>query len=151
MRATSSGNGNRVNLADVQTVENNFYYWADQAVSLVPAALVPGAAAQVTLRTLAAHAAHPQAQPVPGGQTGSLRLQNVSGFTVSRDFQQIVRASAMEGALCVYRYFNLAAGAADLEFHGRISVGEVSPIEASLTLSDIYDFAGNDAPGHDLL
>jgi hypothetical protein len=54
--------------------------------------------------------------------TGEFTLQNLSGDTLSRDFEKIARRSALEGALFVYRSWQADAQAAWLEVHGTLTV-----------------------------
>jgi hypothetical protein len=54
--------------------------------------------------------------------TGAFTLQNLSGDTLSRDFEKIARRSALEGAFFVYRCWQADAQAAWLEVHGTLTV-----------------------------
>jgi len=56
---------------------------------------------------------------------GSFVIQNLSGDTLSRDFEKIARRSALEGAMFVYRLWQADAQAAWLEVHGTLTVQSV--------------------------
>ena len=148
MRPTSSGTGTRANLLDIQTVEGNLYYWSDRALAnVLPALSAPGPVPLVTYQPWLLTPPSIKSSRSLVAETGTVRLQNIYGDTISRTFQQILRRSAMEGALCVYRWWNVAAEVADFEFHGRVSVSDVSGTDATLQLGDVFDFAVTDAPG----
>lgn len=53
---------------------------------------------------------------------GSFLLQNLSGDTLSRDFEKLMRRSALEGAQFVYRHWAADAQAAWLEMHGTLTI-----------------------------
>ena len=70
--------------------------------------------------------------------TGSLTLQNVSGDVLQTDWERVARRSTLEGALCVVRYFDLAAEFALIEQHGTLTVGDAKPGQpVQLTLSQL--------------
>ena len=147
MRLVSIGSARRAHLFDIQTVEGNLYYWADAALANVPAAITAdGTAARVSYQpwilTPPRFSFHRSMQT----DTGSFTVQNVSGDTLSRDFERIVRRSAMEGALFVYRYWNPAAEFADREVHGTLSVGNIGTATAELACAQLFS-GQDDMPG----
>lgn len=52
---------------------------------------------------------------------GSFVIQNISGDTLSRDTEKLLRASTLEGAIFVYRLWQADAEAAWLEVHGQLT------------------------------
>ncbi len=58
---------------------------------------------------------------------GSFQIQNLSGTSLSRDTSAILRKSALEGALFVYRCWQPDAQAAWIEVHGTLTVEDVPP------------------------
>ncbi|MDE3162516.1 MAG: hypothetical protein KGL64_04580 [Acidobacteriota bacterium] len=58
---------------------------------------------------------------------GTFRLQNISGTTRSRDLEQLLRSSALEGALFVYRCWQPDANAAWIEVHGTLTLENLPP------------------------
>ena len=56
---------------------------------------------------------------------GNFVVQNLSGDTLSRDVEKLLRASALEGAFFVYRCYQMDAQAAWLEVHGTLTVEDV--------------------------
>ena len=56
---------------------------------------------------------------------GSFVLQNVSGDTLSRDFEKLMRRATLEGAFFIYRLWQADAEASWLEVHGTLTVEDV--------------------------
>jgi hypothetical protein len=77
---------------------------------------------------------------------GNFVLQNLSGNTVSRDFQKIMRSSALEGALFVYRLWQPDAMASWLEVHGTLTVDDVGVDTVSLKGVQLINPAQDDTP-----
>ena len=77
---------------------------------------------------------------------GSFVLQNLSGDTLSRDFEKIARRSTLEGAFFVYRSWQGDAQAAWLEVHGTLSVGEVGVDTVQLKASQLLNPSQDDTP-----
>lgn len=77
---------------------------------------------------------------------GSFVVQNLSGDTLSRDVEKILRASAMEGAFFVYRSWQPDAEAAWLEVHGTLTVGEVGVDTMTLKASQLLSPSQDDTP-----
>ena len=77
---------------------------------------------------------------------GSFVVQNLSGDTLSRDVEKILRASAMEGAFFVYRLWQPGAEAAWLEVHGTLTVGEVGVDTMTLKAAQLLNPSQDDTP-----
>jgi len=78
--------------------------------------------------------------------TGSFVLQNLSGDTLSRDFEKIARRSALEGAFFVYRCWQADAEAAWLEVHGTLSVGNIGQDTVQLKARSLINESEADTP-----
>jgi hypothetical protein len=80
--------------------------------------------------------------------SGTFVLQNLSGTTLARDMEQIIRAATLEGAMFVYRCWQTDAAAAWLEVHGKFTVpdGGVGPDTLTLQASSLSTSADVDAP-----
>ena len=78
--------------------------------------------------------------------TGSFVLQNLSGDTLSRDFEKIMRRSALEGALFVYRLWQADAQASWLEVHGTLTVTDVGVDTVKLKGVQLLNPAQDDTP-----
>lgn len=77
---------------------------------------------------------------------GSFVLQNLSGDTLSRDFEKIMRKSALEGAIFVWRLWQPDAQAAWLEVHGTLSVSEVGVDTVQLAGAQLLNPSQDDTP-----
>ena len=147
MRLISIGSARRVHLVDIQTVEGNLLYWSDAALANVPAVITAdGNVAMVTYQPWILAAPKFSFHRSMQSDTGSFTVQNVSGDTLSRDFEKIVRRSAMEGALFVYRYWNPAAAYADREVHGTLTVSSIGTSTAELACAQLFS-GQDDTPG----
>jgi hypothetical protein len=78
--------------------------------------------------------------------TGNFVLQNLSGDTLARDMEKIFRRSTFEGAFFVYRHWQPDAEAPWLEFHGTLTVDDISPEMVQLRASQLIDASQADAP-----
>jgi len=78
--------------------------------------------------------------------TGAFLLQNLSGDTLSRDFEKILRRSTLEGAFFVYRCWQADAEAAWLEVHGTLTVDPVGVDTVSLKGNQLINAAQEDTP-----
>lgn len=126
-----------VNLLDVCDVNGNLYYWADRKV-LTPNAITGapplpnygGVLSDWTPPPSILTQYLPWLLSVPqisfnrslATDVGSFVLQNLSGDTLSRDFERIARGSALEGAFFVYRCWQADAAAAWIEVHGTFTI-----------------------------
>jgi hypothetical protein len=130
-------------LLDVQTVDGNIYYWSDRALSGIPAAVTAdGTDQDVTYAPWLMSAPTFTFNRSMQTDVGSFTLQNVSGDSVSRDFEKVTRRSALEGAFFIYRYWDVGAEFAWLEVHGTLTVSGVPSRIAELGASQL--FSGQD-------
>lgn len=139
-----------VYMLDVEDPNGNCYYWASRSIT-APSAIVAegGSASNAYLPWILAA---PQFTFNRSMKTdiGSVQMQNLSGDTLQSDFEKIVRKSALEGSLCVYREWNAGAAAAELEFHATLSVDDTNPSKVSLTLKQLSDPSQDTAPPYQL-
>jgi hypothetical protein len=77
---------------------------------------------------------------------GAFVLQNLSGDTLSRDFEKLMRRSTLEGALFVYRLWQADAQAAWLEVHGTLSVSDVGVDTVTLKGAQLLNPGQDDTP-----
>jgi hypothetical protein len=61
---------------------------------------------------------------------GSFVIQNVSGNTLQRDMNQLISRATFEGAVFAYREWNLDAAVVEFEFHGQLSVLDITETQA---------------------
>ena len=77
---------------------------------------------------------------------GAFVIQNLSGDTLSRNFEKIARRSALEGAMFVYRLWQADAQAAWLEVHGTLSVQGIGVDTVKLKGSQLLNESQEDTP-----
>jgi hypothetical protein len=77
---------------------------------------------------------------------GNFVVQNVSGDTLSRDMEKILRASTLEGAQFVYRCWQPDSEAAWIEVHGQLTMGSDGVDTVQLTAADTINAAQDDTP-----
>lgn len=77
---------------------------------------------------------------------GQFVVQNVSGDSVSRDVERMLRASAMEGAYFIYRLWQPGAQAAWLEVHGTLTVADVGVDTMTLKGTQLLNPSQDDTP-----
>ena len=77
---------------------------------------------------------------------GSFVIQNLSGDTLSRDFEKIARRSALEGAMFVFRCWQADAQAAWLEVHGTLTVDEIGVDTVKLKGAQLINPSQDDTP-----
>lgn len=145
-QAAAGGARSRVvptSLLDVQTVDGLIYYWSDRPLTGMPAAITADGSAQ-NVSYVAWLMAAPTFTFNRSMQTdvGSFTLQNVSGDSIAREFEQATRRSALEGAFFIYRYWDMAGEFAWLEVHGTLTVTGVPSRIAQLGASQL--FSGQD-------
>lgn len=137
-------------LLDVQDPNGNCYYWGSRAIS---------APAAITANGIAATEAYlPWILSVPewkfhrSMQTdmGTVLLQALSGDTLQRDFEKIVRKSALEGSLFVYRRWHADAEAASREVHGQLTVDDSDPETVSLSCRQLNNPSEDITPQYQL-
>lgn len=133
-------------LLDVEDVNGNCYYWGSRAISAPSVITASGepenndylpwilSVPQITFnRSLQV-------------DMGTIQMQNLSGDSLQRDFEKIVRKSALEGAMAVFRDWNASAEYAEVEFHGTLSVDDSNPSQVGLTLKDLNNTAEDISP-----
>lgn len=125
-----------VHLLDVEDVNGNAYYWATRKVT-APSVIGAPASSEYLPWILAV----PQItwNRSLATDVGTIVLQNLSGNSLERDFERIVRATALEGALVVYREWNAGGEFAEIEFHATMSVDDSDPERVSITLGQLND------------
>ncbi|HEX4039080.1 MAG TPA: hypothetical protein VHX37_13550 [Acidobacteriaceae bacterium] len=137
-------------LLDVEDPNGNCYYWGSRP--LVAPSVIVGDGGSASNLYLPWILSAPQFTFNRSMKTdsGSVQLQNLSGDTLQSDFQKIARRTVLEGALCVYREWNAGGQAAELEFHGTLSVDDSNPEKVSLTLKQLNDPSQDAAPPYQL-
>jgi hypothetical protein len=78
--------------------------------------------------------------------TGSFVIQNVSGDTLSRDPEKLLRASAFEGAFFIYRLWQPDAEAAWIEVHGTLTVDDVGVDTLTFKAMNLLNPSQDDTP-----
>ena len=148
-----------VNLLDILDINGNLYYLADRKIvapniitGAIPLPNYGGTLSTWPPPPSVAINYVPWILSVPAfsfyrssqTDTGSFVLQNLSGDTLSRDFEKIMRRSALEGAMCIYRSWQPDANACWLEVHGTVSVDDVGTDTVTLKLTDLDNPSQND-------
>lgn len=77
---------------------------------------------------------------------GNFILQNLSGDTLARDMERILRSSAMEGAFFVYRSWQADVEEAWIEVHGQLTVDNVPRDSITLKALPAINPAADDTP-----
>jgi hypothetical protein len=135
------------NLLDVQDVNGNIYYWSDRA-GLFPAAITAdGNPAIVRYKPWINDVGEFRFFRSLQSDTGSVVLQNVSGDSLSREFDVLKTKSALEGAFAIYRCWQADVEGGWLEFHGTVTVENITESESTLKLTQLLDAANSDSAG----
>jgi len=131
-----------VDLLDVQDSNGNNYYWSSRPISA--ASVIDGSTQSYLawILNVGAWTFHRSMQT----DMGTIRMQNISGDTLSRDLEKIVRKSALEGALFVYRYYQADAKEAIREVHGTLSVDDSDPTTVSFTCKQLLNPSADPTP-----
>ena len=77
---------------------------------------------------------------------GKFVLQNLSGDTLSRDFEKIMRRSALEGAFFIYRLWQPDVRVSWIEMHGTFTVDDVGVDTVSLKGAQLLNPAQENTP-----
>lgn len=77
---------------------------------------------------------------------GSFILQNLSGDSLSRDFEKIRLRSTLEGAFFVYRLYQVGAAASWLEVHGTLTVAPAGTDTVQLKAAQLLNPSQEDTP-----
>jgi hypothetical protein len=80
---------------------------------------------------------------------GNFILQNLSGDSISRDFEKIMRRSALEGAYFVYRCWQPDAQASWIEAQGTLTVDDVGVDTVTLKGAPAINPAQDDTPAEE--
>jgi hypothetical protein len=131
-------------LLDVEDCNGNFYYWASRKMNAPCVLGLAGA----TVPYLPWILSVPEWKFYRSMQTdmGVIEMQNISGDTLQRDFEKIMRASALEGAMFVYREWHADAEEASKEIHGTLSVNDSDPEEVKLQCKQLLNPSSDTAP-----
>lgn len=145
-RASAGGSRSRVvpvSLLDVQTVDGFIYYWSDRTLNGMPAAITADGSQQlVSYQPWLMSAPTFTFYRTMQTDVGSFAIQNVSGDTISREFEQATRRSTLEGAMFIYRYWDVAGEFAWLEVHGTLTVKNTPTLIGEIGTTQL--FAGQD-------
>ena len=134
------------NLLDVQTVSGQIYYWADRAITTAAGITADGSPANATYLPWLLSVPEIKLYRSLQTDTGAFVVQNISGDSLARDIEKLVRASTLEGAIFVYRMWQPDAEGAWIEVHGNLTVDEIEDTEASLNGSQLLDVSQSDTP-----
>jgi len=77
---------------------------------------------------------------------GAFVLQNLSGDSLSRNFEKIARRSTLEGAFFVFRSWQADAEAAWLEVHGTLTVDPIGVDTVTLKGTQLLNPSQDDTP-----
>ena len=77
---------------------------------------------------------------------GSFTIQNISGDSVRRDVSDMLINAAFEGALCVFREWNVEAASVEFEFHGRLTVLGIGEDVVELGTEQRFNASNYQAP-----
>lgn len=138
-------------LLDVMDTNGNFYYWANRKTSVlaaIDASSAVGGAPTTTVTYLPWVLSVPEWKFYRSLQTdmGQIQLQYLSGDTLQRDFDRIVRSTALEGALFVYRLWDAAAEWPYIEVHGTLTVGAPSQNRVGITARQMLNPSADVTP-----
>jgi hypothetical protein len=131
-----------VNLLEVQDTNGNNYFWADRKI-IAPSELT-GANETFLPWLLSAPSFTFNRSAV--ADVGSFKLQNVSGNTLARDVEVMLRGSTLEGAQFIYRCWQAAAQAAWIEVHGTLTLDPAGVDTAIFKGTDIFASSQDDTP-----
>jgi hypothetical protein len=133
-------------LVDVEDCNGNFYFWANRKITVPCVMGVAGTATAYLPWILSV----PQWKFNRSMKTdmGTITMQNISGDTLQRDFERIVRASALDGAMFVYRQWHPDAEWASMEVHGTLSVNDGDPEIVKLQCKQLLDPSADTAPAY---
>jgi hypothetical protein len=139
-----------VHLLDVQDTNGNCYYWASRQVVAPSVIVASGGASSNTYLPWILGVPQWTFHRSQVTDMGKVVLQNLSGDTLQSDFYKIVRKSALEGAVFVFRRWHDAAQYASREIHGKISVDDSNPNTVPLICTDLINPSQDVAPQYQL-
>jgi hypothetical protein len=131
-----------VNLLEVQDTNGNEYFWADRAI-VAPSELTGGAQAYLPWLLGAPRFTFNRSA---AAAVGNFTIQNLSGNTLARDVEVMLRASTLEGAFFIYRCWQAHAEATWIEFHGTLTLDPASEDVATFKGTDIFASSQDDTP-----
>ena len=131
-----------VNLLDVQDVNGNTYHWADRKIT---EAAVIGAGNVQYLPWLLSCGPFTYNRSLVT-DLGSFTIQNLSGNTLSRDLENTLRATTLEGAQFAYRCWQADAQAAWIYAVGTLSFDGGDDDTARFKTKPFGDAAQEDTP-----
>jgi hypothetical protein len=117
------------------------YYWSDRPLRNMTPVIPPAEGATVSYLPWLMGSGSLRFNRSLQTDTGTLRVQNVSGNVLVRDFEAIMSKAVLDGSLYVFRYFDVAAQWAWIEQHGTLSVGDAGD---SVQLNLVQLFSGQD-------
>lgn len=131
-----------INVLDVETVDGNHYFWSDRKIAAP--SVITGASQQYVawLLSVPSFSFHRSLQT----DVGSFVVQNISGDTLSRDFEKYVRAETFEGAFFAYRSWQPNAQAAWLEVHGTLTLNDGGTDSAEMGGMQLMNPSQDDTP-----
>jgi hypothetical protein len=131
-----------VHLLDVQDVNGNQYFWADRTINALSELTGIAESYLPWLLSAGPFASHRSM----ASDSGSFKVQNVSGTTLSRDLAAKLTASAIEGAMFIYRCWQADAQAAWILRMGTLTFSGGTPDTATFKTKPLSSPAQKDAP-----
>lgn len=151
-------------LLDVFDIQGNSYHWASESVPSMAALGIspiftgnpPSWNAQLMiedwddtyLNWLIADGPFQMSRSLKSDM-GNFVIQNLSGNSLQRDMDQLILATAFEGALFAFREWAKDARAAEFEMHGRLSIVAVGEAVAEFMGESMFN--GGDYQALDLV
>ena len=132
-----------VHLLEVQDVNGNTYFWSDRGTEAWPSVLRGESQLFVPWLLAAGPFVYNRSQVT---NAGSFTVQNVSGTSLARDVETILRATTLEGAVFVYRYWNAAAQAAWIYLDGTLTLSGATDDTATFRSKPFINEAEDEAP-----
>lgn len=130
------------NLLDVQDTNGNIYYWTDRKI-IAPAAITNGNQQYLPwLLSCGPFTFHRSLVT----DLGSFRVQNVSGNTLARDVETMLRGTTLEGAVFVYRCWQADAQCSWIYAGGTLSFDGGTDDTATFKASPFSNPAQEDTP-----
>jgi hypothetical protein len=133
-----------VNLLDVQDVNGNNYFWCDRGKSFSAPSVLTGE--QQNYQGWLLSSGPFTFNRSMATDSGSFKLQNISGTTLARDVEVQLRASAIEGALFLYRCWQNDAQAAWLLTIGTLTFDDGDSDTATFKTRPLSNPAQEDTP-----
>jgi hypothetical protein len=132
-----------INVLDVQDTNGNLYFWADRKVT-APSVMGNGTAQQYEVWLVSAGPFTYNRSLVT--DMGSFKLQNVSGNTLARDVETMLRATTLEGATFAYRCWQNDAQQAWIDAVGTLTFSGGTDDTATFKTKPFSNPAEEDTP-----